>query len=86
MTTHHCEGFIYDHLLYKLHERNKSNIALLDTLKIQQGLIAKGVSPGAALAFLIAGPATNAATIAALWKMLGRRADRQSCEWILRQY
>jgi len=31
-----------------------------------------GASPGAALAFLIAGPATNAATIATVWKVLGR--------------
>ena len=44
------------------------------SVPIAAALIAKGVSPGAALAFLIAGPATNAATIAALWKMLGRRA------------
>lgn len=35
-------------------------------------LIAKGVSPGAALAFLLAGPATNAASIAVLTKYLGR--------------
>ncbi len=32
-----------------------------------------GVSPGAALAFLIAGPATNAATIATIWRTLGKR-------------
>jgi uncharacterized membrane protein YraQ (UPF0718 family)/copper chaperone CopZ len=32
-----------------------------------------GVSPGAALAFLITGPATNAATVAAVWKTMGRR-------------
>jgi hypothetical protein len=44
------------------------------SVPIAATLIAKGVSPGAALAFLIAGPATNAATIAALWKMLGSRA------------
>jgi len=31
-----------------------------------------GVSPGAALAFLIAGPATNAATIATIWRILGK--------------
>ncbi len=31
-----------------------------------------GASPGAALAFLIAGPATNAATIATVWKVMGR--------------
>jgi len=36
-------------------------------------LIAKGISPGAALAFLIAGPATNAAALATIWKVLGRR-------------
>jgi uncharacterized membrane protein YraQ (UPF0718 family)/copper chaperone CopZ len=33
-----------------------------------------GASPGAVLAFLIAGPATNAATITTVWKVLGRRA------------
>ena len=38
------------------------------------GFIHAGVSPGAALVFLIVGPATNAATLAALWKVLGRRA------------
>ncbi len=36
-------------------------------------LIAKGVSPGAALVFLMTGPATNAATIATVWKLMGRR-------------
>ncbi len=32
-----------------------------------------GASPGAALVFLIAGPATNVATITVNWKLLGRR-------------
>jgi len=32
-----------------------------------------GVSPGAALVFLMTGPATNAATIATVWKTMGRR-------------
>ncbi len=32
-----------------------------------------GVSPGAALAFLITGPATNAAGIATVWKLMGAR-------------
>jgi uncharacterized membrane protein YraQ (UPF0718 family) len=36
--------------------------------------MAAGLSPGATLVFLITGPATNTATIAAVWKMLGRRA------------
>jgi hypothetical protein len=36
-------------------------------------LIAKGISPGAALVFLMTGPATNAATISTVWKIMGRR-------------
>ncbi|MFH1653326.1 MAG: SO_0444 family Cu/Zn efflux transporter [Pseudomonadota bacterium] len=36
-------------------------------------LIAKGVSPGAALVFLMTGPATNAATIGTIWKIMGKR-------------
>jgi uncharacterized protein len=32
-----------------------------------------GASPGGALVFLISGPATNAATISTIWKLLGRR-------------
>ena len=36
-------------------------------------LIEAGVSPGAALVFLMTGPATNAATITTIWKLMGRR-------------
>jgi copper chaperone CopZ len=36
-------------------------------------MIAKGVSPGAALVFLMTGPATNAAAIATIWRIMGRR-------------
>ncbi len=36
-------------------------------------LIVAGVSPGAAFAFLMTGPATNAATIATVWKVMGKR-------------
>ncbi|HPD16812.1 MAG TPA: SO_0444 family Cu/Zn efflux transporter [Planctomycetota bacterium] len=43
------------------------------SVPIAAALIAKGVSPGAALAFLITGPATNAATVAVVWKTMGRR-------------
>jgi hypothetical protein len=32
-----------------------------------------GISPGAALVFLIAGPATNAATLSVIWKQMGPR-------------
>jgi uncharacterized protein len=44
------------------------------SVPIAAALIAKGISPGAALAFLITGPATNATTIVTLWKMLGPRS------------
>jgi len=43
------------------------------SVPIAAALVLKGVSPGAALVFLIAGPATNAAAIAAMWQMFGRR-------------
>ena len=44
------------------------------SVPIAAALIAKGVSPGAALVFLMTGPATNAATITTVWKTMGRRA------------
>ena len=43
------------------------------SVPIAAALLFKGVSPGAALVFLMTGPATNAATIAIVWKLLGRR-------------
>lgn len=43
------------------------------SIPLAVGFIHMGASPGAALAFLIAGPATNAATLATVWKMMGRR-------------
>jgi uncharacterized membrane protein YraQ (UPF0718 family)/copper chaperone CopZ len=43
------------------------------SLPIAAALVRAGMSPGAALVFLMAGPATNAATIAAIWRALGRR-------------
>lgn len=43
------------------------------SIPLAVGFIHMGVSPGAALVFLIAGPATNAATIGVVWKVLGRR-------------
>jgi len=44
------------------------------SIPMAYALLAAGLSPGAALVFLIAGPATNTTTIAVVWKMLGRRA------------
>jgi len=41
---------------------------------IALSLIHAGLSPGAALVFLITGPATNGATITTLWRVLGKRS------------
>jgi uncharacterized membrane protein YraQ (UPF0718 family) len=41
---------------------------------IAAALVIKGLSPGAALVFLLAGPATNSATITAVARYLGRRS------------
>lgn len=41
---------------------------------IAAALILKGVSPGAALVFLLAGPATNIASLTVLFGLLGKRA------------
>jgi len=43
------------------------------SVPVAAALILKGVSPGAALVFLMTGPATNAATIATVWKTMGKR-------------
>lgn len=44
------------------------------SVPVAAALIAKGVTPGAALVFLMTGAATNAATITTAWKMLGKRS------------
>jgi uncharacterized membrane protein YraQ (UPF0718 family) len=41
---------------------------------IAASLLLKGLSPGAALVFLLAGPATNGATLTVMLKTLGKRA------------
>ena len=43
------------------------------SIPIAAVLMAKGISPGAALVFLMAGPATNAATITVIGKTLGKK-------------
>ena len=43
------------------------------SVPIALALIAKGISPGAAFVFLMTGPATNAATISTIWKVLGKK-------------
>ena len=43
------------------------------SVPIALAFIKAGISPGAALVFLITGPATNAATLTTLWQIIGRR-------------
>jgi copper ion binding protein len=43
------------------------------SIPIAAVLLMKGISPGAALVFLMAGPATNAATITVVGKVMGRK-------------
>lgn len=49
-------------------------ICSTSSIPIAVALIAKGVSPGAAYVFLVAGPATNAASLAIISKALGKKA------------
>lgn len=49
-------------------------VCAMASAPIAAALMLKGLSPGAALVFMIAGPATSAATMAIVWKTLGRRA------------
>ncbi len=44
------------------------------SVPIALALIRMGLSPGAALVFLVTGPATNMATLTTMWGILGRRA------------
>ncbi len=48
-------------------------ICSTSSIPIAVALIAKGVSPGAAYVFLVAGPATNAASLAIISKTLGKK-------------
>lgn len=43
------------------------------SVPVAAALILKGLTPGAALVFLMTGPATNAASFVTIWKTLGRR-------------
>lgn len=48
-------------------------ICSTSSIPVAVALMAAGISPGAAYVFLVAGPATNAATLAILKRMLGLR-------------
>ena len=43
------------------------------SIPIAVAMILKGITPGAALVFLMTGPATNMASIATLWKIMGKK-------------
>ena len=43
------------------------------SVPVAAAMIMKGLTPGAALVFLMTGPATNAASFATIWKTMGRR-------------
>lgn len=43
------------------------------SVPIAAALLIKGVSPGAAIVFLMAGPATNVATLTVLWNSIGKK-------------
>jgi uncharacterized protein len=48
-------------------------VCATSSIPVAAAMIGVGLSPGAALVFLMTGPATNAAAIATLWKLFGRR-------------
>jgi len=43
------------------------------SVPVAAALIMTGLTPGAALVFLMTGPATNAATVATVWRIMGRK-------------
>ncbi|MDP8219443.1 MAG: SO_0444 family Cu/Zn efflux transporter [Candidatus Theseobacter exili] len=43
------------------------------SVPVAAALIAKGITPGAAIVFLMTGPATNAAAITTIWKIMDKR-------------
>jgi uncharacterized membrane protein YraQ (UPF0718 family) len=43
------------------------------SVPVAAALILKGLTPGAALVFLMTGPATNAASFITIWKVMGKR-------------
>jgi uncharacterized protein len=49
-------------------------VCATSSVPIAVALMLKGLNPGAALVFLMAGPATNAATVLVIGKTLGRKA------------
>jgi uncharacterized membrane protein YraQ (UPF0718 family) len=47
-------------------------VCAIASVPVAAAMILKGLTPGAALVFLMTGPATNAASFITIWKILGR--------------
>ena len=71
--TQHLSGGIFS-MLIMLAAGIPLYICAAASTPIAAALIAKGVSPGTALVFLLSGPATNIATILVIGKTLGKKA------------
>ena len=74
------EGFFSDHLgtgltpmLFAMIVGIPFYVCSTASVPIALGFMAAGLTPGAALVFLITGPATNAATFSTILKVLGKR-------------
>ena len=48
-------------------------VCVTASVPVAAALLMNGITPGAVFVFLITGPATNAASIAAVWKALGKK-------------
>lgn len=68
------QGFGFVEILVILLASVPIYICATGSIPIAAVLLLKGVSPGAALVFLMAGPATNIATITVLGKTMGRKS------------
>ncbi len=75
------EGYLYDLLGAGLRPKLimmligiPSYVCATASVPVAAALIAKGVSPGAALVFLMTGPATHITALTTVWKILGRRS------------
>ncbi len=67
-------GFGFIELLVVLAASVPLYMCATGSIPIAAVLLMKGISPGAALVFLMAGPATNVATMAVLGKTMGRKS------------
>ncbi|UTW62061.1 permease [bacterium SCSIO 12741] len=65
------------HLIVMLLASVPLYVCATGSIPIGAALLLKGISPGAVFVFLMAGPATNLATLTVLWKSLGKKLTLQ---------